>query len=334
MEAMGRVWALMLAMLLGLPEAGAHETRPAYLEIQQLKGHQYSFVFRQPQLAGRYLGLAVASECEILEEPQQTLGRSSLEHSWTADCGDKPVTQAGLVVRGLERSLVDALVLIRSQDGSESSHVLTPNSPRLSEAGGGLAFVPAYFLLGVEHLVFGIDHVAFLLALMYLLRSLRSLVIAVTSFTLAHSVTLGAAALDLVRLSSQPVEALIALSILLVAHEAAGGGQDSALKRRPWSLAFVFGLLHGFGFAGALAETGLPEGSALMALLLFNLGIEAGQLAIIAVVAGAVWLLGRAPLPRVAPGVSHAVSHAPALAIGSLGGYWFIDRSLGLLLGG
>ena len=334
---MARVILLATLAALGVT-VSAHETRPAFLEIVEGEGGRHSFAFRQPQLAGRFLGLGVTSECEALGEPQQILGRSAVEHRWEADCGDLPLVRAGLRVRGLERSLVDVLVLVRGKDGTEAHYVLTPSAPVLSERGGGLAFVPAYFLLGVDHLVFGLDHVAFLLALMYLLRSLRVLVIAVTSFTLAHSVTLGMAALGLAQLPAAPVEALIALSIILVAHEIAAGREDSLLQRRPWALTFVFGLLHGFGFAGALAETGLPEGSALLALALFNLGIEAGQLAIIGLVVAALWLSGRlralaAGGARLQPLPQFAVL-APVYGIGALGGYWFVDRSLGIVLGG
>ncbi|MGI9323482.1 MAG: HupE/UreJ family protein, partial [Pseudomonadales bacterium] len=170
------------------PPASAHETRPAYLEIEQLEAHQYRFAFRQPQINGRFLGLSVASNCTLLGEPQQTVGSSALEDSWVADCGDAPVTESGLIVQGLERTLIDTLVLIRTKDGEETTQVLTPDSPALTVAGSGVPFVPAYFVLGVEHLIFGIDHVAFLLALMYLLRDTRKLIIAITSFTLAHSI--------------------------------------------------------------------------------------------------------------------------------------------------
>lgn len=321
-----------LSLLLGLAaiagEVASHETRPAYLEIEQLQGHQYQLAFRQPQISGRFLGLEVTSDCILVGEQQQTVGGSALESRWVEDCGEVPITQAGLRVQGLERTLVDTLVLVRTADGQEATYVLTPKAPTMAAAAKGLSFLPAYFTLGVEHLVFGIDHVAFLLALMYLLRGFRKLVIAITSFTLAHSLTLALAALELVRVPQQPVEAIIALSILVVGYEVVAGKQRSLLNEKPWTLTFAFGLLHGLGFAGAMAEIGLPDKSALTALLLFNLGIEAGQLLIVALVAIGLGLIRAA---RLAPPAW--VHLAPIYVICSLASYWFIDRSVGILLG-
>ena len=331
--------ALLLASGLTFThETLAHETRPAYLEITQTDEQQYHFIFRQPRIAGRYLGLGVVSNCLMLGEMQHEAKTAALETRWDASC-EAGLFASGIRVSGLERTLIDTLVLVQLLDGSITNLILTPREPMLEATGGGIPFVPAYFGLGVEHLVFGIDHLAFLLALMYLLGNLKKLVIAITSFTVAHSITLGISALGFITVPQAPVEAVIALSILVVAWEITQGSEGSMISRYPWSLTFVFGLLHGLGFAGAMAEIGLPENSALTALLLFNLGIEAGQLLVVLLVLALTWLFneGRRRMPSadalLGLGARNYLVRAPVYLIGGLACYWLAGRTLGLLGG-
>ena len=321
--------ALLLLMVLVQDRALAHETRPAYLEITQTGEREYRFTFRQPQIQGRYLGLAVTSECRVQGEEGRQMTTAALETSWTAMC-EADLMGSGVRIAGLESTLIDTLVHIVFLDGDEMNVVLTPQEPVLELSGGGVAYLPAYLVFGVEHLVFGIDHVAFLLVLMYLLRDLKKLVIAITSFTVAHSVTLGLSAFGLVFVPQKPVEAIIALSILVVAYELTRPREGSLINDYPWSLAFVFGLLHGLGFAGAMAEIGLPESSALMALLLFNLGIEAGQLLVMALAGTLVFLWQRSGVQG-RELLGRLVYFAPVYLIGGMACYWFIDRTLGIL---
>jgi hydrogenase/urease accessory protein HupE len=181
---------------------------------------------------------------------------------------------------------------------------------------------PGYLLLGVEHILGGIDHLLFVLCLILLVPDLWGLLKTITAFTLAHSLTLALAAFDVVRVPQPPVEATIALSILFLARELARpGGEDGVASRRPWLVAFVFGLLHGFGFASALAQVGLPADDVPLALLLFNAGVEAGQLAFIAAVYPLV-LLGR----RWRPAGSRWVPALPVYAVGSVAGFWWLQR--------
>ena len=183
--------------------------------------------------------------------------------------------------------------------------------------------ITTYFLLGVEHILLGIDHLLFVLALLLLVPGLRMLFWTITSFTLAHSVTLAAATLGFVNFPSRPVEAIIALSILFVASEIIRWrqGHPGISRRWPWLVAFVFGLLHGFGFAGALSEIGLPEHAIPLALLFFNLGVEAGQLLFIAGVL-LIWLfLKRLNWPEWS-------WRMPAYAIGTVAAFWTIERVL------
>ena len=184
-----------------------------------------------------------------------------------------------------------------------------------------------YLRLGVEHILFGIDHLLFVLALLILVQGGRRLLVTVTAFTLAHSLTLADATLGLVRMPQRPVEAVIALSIMFVATEIVRGreGRPGLRAERPWMVAFTFGLLHGFGFAGALREVGLPQQAIPVALLFFNVGVELGQLmfiaSVLAVAAVARRIAQRVALPR--PAWAWRV---PAYAIGTVTAYWTIER--------
>jgi hydrogenase/urease accessory protein HupE len=191
--------------------------------------------------------------------------------------------------------------------------------------------VPAYLVLGIEHLLFGLDHILFVIGLMFLVRSFWPLVKTITAFTAAHSVTLAASTLGLVRLQQEPVEVVIALSILFLAVELARGADPatSIAVRKPWIVAFAFGLLHGFGFAGALADIGLPRDAAALALLLFNLGVELGQLAIVGIVLTVLWLLRRTGTVWPA-----WIVRLPIVGMGTISSYWAISRLVAMGHGG
>jgi hypothetical protein len=200
--------------------------------------------------------------------------------------------------------------------------VLTPSS-------GSGAAIGAYFGLGVEHIWTGYDHLLYLIGLMLLVGNLRSLLGVITAFTAAHSLTLAASVLGIVRLQPAPVEAAIALSILFVAVELRRGqlGKPGFAHAHPWVVAFAFGLLHGFGFAGALRSIGLPDGAVAAPLLLFNLGIEAGQCLFVAGLAALFWLL-----VRQLPSARMALHRGLPVVIGSLAAWWLIERTGALLM--
>ena len=211
---------------------------------------------------------------------------------------------AGLAIdiQGLSATSTDVLARIETLGGAVQTERLTPTRTSfVVEATPGAGEVAASYLrLGVEHILFGFDHLLFVLALVILVRDWRRVVLTVTAFTVAHSLTLAAATLGFVSVPGPPIEAAIALSIVLVAVEIVNErrGQPSFAARWPWLIAFCFGLLHGFGFAGALAEVGLPHHAIPVALLFFNLGVEAGQLAFVAVVLVAGWSLQRTMASR------------------------------------
>jgi hydrogenase/urease accessory protein HupE len=239
-----------------------------------------------------------------------------------------------IAVDGLSGTLTDVLLRIDYLDGSAFTQVLTPAAPEtlIPAEQTTRALMAAYLVLGIEHILSGVDHLLFVLALILLVPDVRRLVLTVTAFTVAHSITLGAATLDWVRLPQSPVEAVIALSILFLAAEL---GRECLRTARapqmprltlelPWLVAFLFGLLHGFGFAGALAEIGLPQRAVPLALLFFNLGVETGQLVFIAGVLALAWLWRRFGgwTPR-------AWRLATAYGLGSVAAFWVIDRTVG-----
>ena len=234
----------------------------------------------------------------------------------------------------------DVLVRIESFDGATQTERLSPTKTAfvVQPAPGAGEVAATYLRLGIEHILFGFDHLLFVLALVILVRDWRRVALTVTAFTVAHSVTLAAATLDLVNVPGPPVEAAIALSIVLVAVEIVNArrGARSLTGRWPWLVAFCFGLLHGFGFAGALAEVGLPHHAIPVALLFFNLGVEIGQLVFVTAVLAAGALFRRAMALRREPAlVQRTVDRldvAAAYAVGAVASCWLIERTSAFLL--
>jgi hydrogenase/urease accessory protein HupE len=321
--------AALLAAARALP-AAAHDARPAYLEVREDESGRQHVTWKLPVLGDRVLPVEprFPAGCRTLvapaarEVPGALLVRSILE------CGPGGLRGERIDFAGLEATLADVLVRVSTPDGAVATTLVRRAQPWLEVAPdrGAAAIAGAYLAHGVEHILGGFDHLLFVLGLMWIVRGVGRLVKTITAFTVAHSITLALATLGVVRLPGPPVEASIALSILLLAVEIArmDRGEPSLTLRFPWAVAFSFGLLHGFGFAGALAELGLPSADIPLALLAFNAGVEVGQLAVVACFLAAAWLLSRL---RVAwPAWARA---APAYAFGSLAAYWFFDRIAG-----
>jgi len=233
--------------------------------------------------------------------------------------------QGHLHISGLSVTLTDVMVRIEHAAGDSDSYILRPENPTL-DLGSQSAAVWSYLIIGVEHLVFGIDHVLFVVGLVLFIHNRWMLLKTVTAFTVAHSITLALSVLGWVSLEQGPVEAVIALSILFLARELLqDNAQRSALTQAtPWLMAFVFGLLHGLGFAGALSDIGLPRDALWLSLLLFNLGLEIGQLMIIVLLIAVQWLLSKYTSTR------HFV-RIGAYGMGCVAAYWTIDRTLLLM---
>ena len=310
-------------------QAMAHDARPAYLELRQTSPTRYDLLWRVPVTAGMPLPvmLKLPEGVQNLTEPAlRELSDSRVERRVI----EAPEGLSGKRIEfpGLQGTIADVLVRVQPLDGEMSTTLVRSSRPWVEIAaptGGALAVFSAFVGHGVEHILFGYDHLLFVLALMLIVRNTRALILTVTAFTLAHSITLALAALGIVHVPGPPVEAAIAFSIVLVAAEVLRlrAGQPSLTASRPWLIAFCFGLLHGFGFAGALAEIGLPRAELPLALFAFNLGVELGQLMFIAAVLA---LVAVARKIRALGGVAEqGVRWAPH-AIGSLAAFWFVER--------
>jgi hydrogenase/urease accessory protein HupE len=331
----GRSFFLLLVTLLCLAAESAlqaHEARPAYLEINETAAGRYDVIWRTPVLSGARLPVALQfpKSCRNVVEPMQKELNDSLIERRVIDAGAAGLTGQRIDFVGLQASITDVLVRVSQLDGSLATTLVHPSQPwvEIATAPGSFAVAGAFLVHGVEHILLGFDHLLFVFGLLLLVRGSWTLVKTVTAFTLAHSITLGLAALGMVRVPGPPVEATIALSILLLAVEITrrNRGESSFTARWPWVVAFAFGLLHGFGFAGALAEIGLPQRDLPLALFTFNLGVEIGQLVFVGAVLAARSLLLRFRFPEFAVRHAHAVA---SYALGTLAAFWFFERVAG-----
>ena len=314
---------LLVSLLVGLAprSAVAHDLRPATLRLVEHEDGRVGIHWTPPVQANAVLeGVqpVYPQHCERLEPSQLDCGQAGLRGT--------------LTIAGLEASSVEVIVQVERPTGAVSITALREQNPSLElgesrTRGARWQLFLAYLGIGVEHIMLGFDHVLFVLGLLFLVGFERKLVWTITAFTLAHSLTLACSVLDILRLPIAPVEAVIALSILLVTAEACDD-RPTLTRRAPWAVAFAFGLLHGFGFAGALREIGLPEAQLGLSLFAFNLGVELGQLAIVALCLVVARLLARRS--------EWATKlRGPALYVmGIVAAYWAIERSaiaLGLL---
>jgi hydrogenase/urease accessory protein HupE len=316
--------ALFLLML--ATAAAAHETRPAYLQISETDRGRFDVVWKVPQRGEMVLGLHVEwpEACNPAGPlSRQAMGEAVVERR-VVNCGAAGLKSQRIGIDGLANTITDALVRIAFADGTTWTHRLTPQqtSVVIPSAQSVVGVSAVYFGLGVEHILTGADHLLFVLAMLVITQGLWRLVKTVTAFTVAHSITLGLAALGFVHVPQAPVEAVIALSIVFVAAEIVHGwqGREGIAARAPWIIAFTFGLLHGFGFAGALSEIGLPQGHIPLALLSFNVGVEAGQLLFVGAVLSVV------ALTRGLIGFPQWLARVPPYAIGSVAMFWVIQR--------
>lgn len=320
-------FALLGALsLLSCPPCFAHEVRPAYLDVQERSPGLFDVLLKTPMRGGLRLALTVRFSGRV-EPVSPVVGRrtgDALVQTWRIRAPEGLAGQS-IALDGLENTVSDALLRVTFADGRSADHRLTPAAPEATIAASPsrLHVAGTYLFLGIEHILLGFDHLLFVLGLILITSSAGQLVRAITAFTAAHSITLAAAALGFVHVPPKPVEAVIALSIVFLAAEIlrARSGRIGLAARAPWLVAFAFGLLHGFGFAGALSEIGMPAGHVPVALLFFNLGVEAGQLlfvaAVLALAALARCLLG--PPPR-------WTARVPPYLIGTLAMAWVIQR--------
>jgi hydrogenase/urease accessory protein HupE len=327
--------AVLAVLLVSLaPDvAAAHEVRPGFLELREQSDGSYSMLWKQP--SGGEIEIRIApvfpEGCRLATRDRQQVTPGALISRGTLVCKDG-LAGKSIAIVGLETTITDVLVRVHHADGRLESHVLRPASTSVTLGGvtskGQLAW--NYFGLGIEHILLGVDHLLFVLGLLLIVADRWTLVRTITAFTVAHSITLGVATLGYVSAPTLPLNVAIALSILFLGPEMvrAWRGETSFTIENPWVVAFAFGLLHGFGFASGLSTTGLPQSEIPFALLMFNLGVEAGQLAFVLLVL----LLERSfrvlqiHWPRFA-------QLLPAYTVGGLGAYWTLQRVLIMFAG-
>lgn len=325
---MSRFWRTLalLTTLLSPAASHAHEVRPAYLELREVQAGEFTVLWKTPMRGDMRLALTpeFSGRNENLTPVATRASGGAALQTWRLKTGE-PLRGQSLRILGLDMTMTDALVSVEFADGTTWLRRLTPQAPAalIPEKQSGWSVAGEYLKLGVEHILLGIDHLLFVLALLLITRGKWRLVKTVTAFTVAHSITLALAALGFVHVPQAPVEAVIALSIAFVAAEIlrAREGQEGITARAPWIVAFTFGLLHGFGFAGALTEIGLPEGQVPLALLFFNVGVEVGQLLFIAAVLSAI-----ATIRSVRFRFPDWAGIVPPYAIGSVAMFWGIQR--------
>ena len=323
---------LALLCLLGAvtpSSAEAHESRPAYLQIRETGPGRYDVLWRSPVNAGMPLPvmLQLPEAARNTADPVvQRLTDSTVERR-RIEVPDGELAGQRIDFAGLQATITDVLVRVSWLDGRQATEIVRPGRPwiELSDRQTTWQVARTYATLGVEHILMGFDHLLFVVGLMIIVRSTRSLIKTITAFTVAHSITLGLATLGHASVPAETLNAAIALSILLLGVEVVRlwRGQTSFTLRHPWIVAFAFGLLHGFGFASGLTTVGLPSGDIPLALLAFNIGVEIGQLAFVLIVL----LLHRAMrvLQFDPPGWTR---YAPGYLVGSLGAFWTIERTL------
>lgn len=326
-----------LALLIWTMASGAvsaHALQPGFLDISAMGGNAWRVYWKVPTAGAGMLPMeAVLPEtCDTRRPEAMEFDGSAFSTVWVARCPDG-LTGGTILIEGLERTQTDVLVRYETTPGETASQRLTAatTSFTVPEPQGKLGILSTYFSLGVAHILQGVDHLMFVFALILLIRDRRQLFWSITAFTAAHSISLGAASLGWIIVPAPPVEAVVALSIMFLAAELLQPDRRSGLdlsRRLPWVVAFVFGLLHGLGFARALLDVGLPEGEVPLALFAFNLGVEAGQLMFVALV-----LAAGACLARLYPWLVRSLSTPRGTGLGVLGyamggiaAVWFIER--------
>jgi hydrogenase/urease accessory protein HupE len=312
------------------PGAHAHEVRPGYLLVKELSQERFDVTWKVPA-SGEYrlsLYVRLPKECEGKPLEGSFVAGAFVER-WNARCPGGLVGKS-ITIDGLSATRTDVLARVERLDGTTQTARLTPEqtSFEVSRSPDRLEVAQTYFVLGFHHILLGVDHLLFVLGLLLIVSDRWMLLKTITSFTIAHSITLAIATLGYASAPIPPLNAAIALSILFLGPEIVRvwRGQTSFTIRHPWVVAFAFGLLHGFGFASGLTTMGLPQKEIPVSLLFFNLGVEAGQLAFVVIVL----MLERAfrnlqiRWPRV-------VELLPGYAVGSLGAFWLIQRTLVML---
>lgn len=317
---MHKISFVLLLNLIFFSYLEAHELNPARLILDEKENNYFEVIWKFPSNVltqpGTILFPAICKETSI--SLPKVEGKYRITHS-NLVC-ESSLQGNELSVKGLSR-MTDALISIRFSDGGKFEGLVSVNKPKLIVPGESNLYPTSYFWLGIEHLLSGIDHLLFVFGLIFLVQGMTTLIKTITAFTLAHSITLGLSVFGVVHLPQATAEALIALTLVYLALEV---GSKNKYLSTPWLLAFGFGLLHGFGFAGALSEIGFANENLLFSLLFFNLGIEAGQLIILPIIVLVVWCFSRVKFEKFTYQLS-------SYTIGGMGTFWLIERVIKII---
>ncbi|RZO98545.1 MAG: HupE/UreJ family protein [Gammaproteobacteria bacterium] len=313
---MNKFYFYLIFLSLSLP-INSHEFNPAHLVINEKEDFKYEITWMYPIRNLGPVSLTLPEDCESnsVEAFQES---KYLTEKISMQCTN-PIKGKSVFINGLS-ILNDALVTIKFLDGERFEGLVSVKDSKLTIPEEVQVFPTGYFTLGIEHLIGGPDHLLFVFGLLFIVFGWRNLFKTITAFTLAHSLTLGLSVFEIVSLPSITIEALIALTIIYLALEIS---EEKGKDHTPWVMAFGFGLLHGFGFAGALGEIGIANEQLLLSLLFFNIGIEIGQLIMIPIFLIIIWLLQKIKL-------NFSITKLSSYAIGGMGSFWLIERVLGI----
>ena len=334
---MNRLMLFILGLLLLVGAGGnacAHESQPATLKLRQVDQHRYEVLWRAPIYFGRPhpASLELPAEWQTVVEPTVRRLADSQLFRYVVSVGSKGVDGSLLRFPGLEKTITDVFVRLNRLDGTSMTTIARPTRPSVELRGERAWYISAgeYVGLGFHHILQGVDHLLFILGLLLIVQGRMLLLKTVTAFTVAHSITLAIATLGYASVPLPPLNAVIALSIFFLGPEIVRcwRGETSLTIRYPWVVAFLFGLLHGFGFASGLSTTGMPKAELPAALLFFNVGVEFGQLVFVFTALALAWSFKVLEVrwPRWALTL-------PGYTVGSLGAYWTIQRTI-IMLGG
>jgi hydrogenase/urease accessory protein HupE len=332
MRTLSLLMVAVALLLYAVVPTRADEFKPGYLQLTQLDHETYDVLWKIPAI-DESTTLKVKPQfpdgTESLTEVRSTFSRGITVQRWRIRVPDGLDGQA-IFFSQLSETRIDVLARLVRLDGTVQLERILPVGARfvVRASPGQLEVVRTYTVLGIEHILTGFDHLLYVLAMLILVRGWRRIVFTMSAFTATHSLTLTAATLGWVQVPQPPVEACIALSVLFVAREIvqARRGRPGLTARWPWAVSFTFGLLHGFGFAGALAEVGLPQSSIPIALLFFNVGVEIGQLVFVGAVM-AVMAVGRRAGRRLRVSQPVWLWRTAPYAIGALASFWLVERA-------
>jgi hydrogenase/urease accessory protein HupE len=330
-----------VALMLMIPSLSAHEVRPSYLHLKQivsdsigpLNSDLFDVVWKQPIANDKRLRLEpnFPEQCHVQAKPRpqkfKSISSDAIVRHWRIACSSNAFENQPITILGLSSTLTDILLVAELSNGTTITHLIRPSNPVVWIDYQSNTLFGDYFRLGFAHFLSGLDHILFIFVLVILIRNFKTLLKTITAFTVAHSLTLAASVLGWFHLPQAPIEASIALSVLFLAYRTSLSIKSEQGKSdTPWVSAFVFGLLHGFGFSTALTNLGLPDDNIISALLLFNLGVESGQILVIGLVSFCVVAISRLrfsfPL---------WLKQAPIYTIGTISCYWFLQRSILIL---